>query len=279
MRYVSGHNAFKPELRKAILEKRSSMILTQPIGYCQCGCGEATPLSRNNSLKHGWLKGEPTFYLLGHSNRRHPHPRIAPKPIDSTCLKYPRDFCQCGCGERAPVAKRRIISLGFIVEKGEPIPYKLGHRSRGKYLPTQSERQCTKCGQMKPANEFDLVASKRRLQSHCKSCKAERYSIWQKNNPDNHRRRDLHSKLRAHGVSPEQYAEMVNLQNNLCSICNSPETRTRKDGSLCPLSIDHCHKTNRIRKLLCRRCNVAIGLFNDDIEWMEKALAYLKENS
>jgi hypothetical protein len=44
------------------------------------------------------------------------------------------------------------------------------------------------------------------------------------------------------------------------------------------LSVDHCHKTQRVRGLLCRRCNAAIGLLSDDISRVEAALNYLKEN-
>jgi len=36
-------------------------------GYCQCGCGKKTKISDQTIVKRGWVKGEPRFYLLGHS--------------------------------------------------------------------------------------------------------------------------------------------------------------------------------------------------------------------
>lgn len=35
-------------------------------GYCQCGCGQKTPLSKNTSKARGLVKGQPTRFILGH---------------------------------------------------------------------------------------------------------------------------------------------------------------------------------------------------------------------
>ena len=43
-----------------------------------------------------------------------------------------------------------------------------------------------------------------------------------------------------------------------------------------PAHIDHNHKTGVIRGVLCRNCNSALGLFQDDTEILEKAIRYLK---
>jgi len=45
------------------------------------------------------------------------------------------------------------------------------------------------------------------------------------------------------------------------------------------LHVDHDHRTYRIRGLLHRSCNAALGVFGDTIEGLEKAIKYLKENS
>lgn len=66
------------------------------------------------------------------------------------------------------------------------------------------------------------------------------------------------------------YEALLKKQNNGCAICGEkPEKR--------PLSVDHCHKTGRIRGLLCQKHNVAIGLFNEDPILFDAAKQYLEQ--
>jgi hypothetical protein len=42
------------------------------------------------------------------------------------------------------------------------------------------------------------------------------------------------------------------------------------------LDVDHCHRTGKIRGLLCNSCNQGLGLFKDDEKIMKQAADYLK---
>lgn len=55
-------------------------------------------------------------------------------------------------------------------------------------------------------------------------------------------------------------------QKGKCAICKIDMT------SLC---IDHCHKTNKIRGLLCNPCNLGLGNFKDNPKYLKKAIKYL----
>jgi hypothetical protein len=44
------------------------------------------------------------------------------------------------------------------------------------------------------------------------------------------------------------------------------------------LAIDHCHKTGKIRGLLCKNCNQGLGQFKDNIDLLLSAAKYLYEN-
>ncbi len=79
-------------------------------------------------------------------------------------------------------------------------------------------------------------------------------------------------KLEQHGMTLEDYEIMERNQNGLCAICHKPETHRRNSR----LSIDHNHTTNRIRGLLCSRCNKCIGMLEDNIQYLENAIEYLK---
>jgi hypothetical protein len=61
---------------------------------------------------------------------------------------------------------------------------------------------------------------------------------------------------------------MILSQNNLCAICNNPSKNKA-------LAIDHNHKTGEVRGLLCHHCNLAIGLFKEDIDVFTSAIKYL----
>jgi len=105
---------------------------------------------------------------------------------------------------------------------------------------------------------------------------ALRNSIWQKEyeskNPHKKQRRYFLTKVANIGVvlSFEEYKNMTINQNGLCAICGNTDNGRE-------LSIDHCHKTNKVRGLLCKKCNSAIGFLSDDIGLLEKAIMYLKK--
>ncbi len=81
--------------------------------------------------------------------------------------------------------------------------------------------------------------------------------------------------LRIHGgikITREWYDEKFKSQNGLCGICEKPDL-TRK------LSVDHNHETKKLRDLLCRRCNLAIGQFFDSPYLLRKAADYLDSHA
>jgi hypothetical protein len=42
------------------------------------------------------------------------------------------------------------------------------------------------------------------------------------------------------------------------------------------LRVDHCHKSNKIRGLLCHKCNTLLGGFHDCVEDLRRAIVYLQ---
>ena len=74
-----------------------------------------------------------------------------------------------------------------------------------------------------------------------------------------------------YNIEIEQYNKLLQEQNNKCKICEQIETEY---GKLC---VDHCHKTQKIRGLLCKKCNSGIGLLGDSINILEKATKYLRD--
>jgi len=67
----------------------------------------------------------------------------------------------------------------------------------------------------------------------------------------------------------EEFRMMLSNQNNSCCIC---EEVFIDDKSA---HVDHCHKTNQVRGLLCSKCNHGLGLFKDDVGILKNAINYL----
>ena len=80
---------------------------------------------------------------------------------------------------------------------------------------------------------------------------------YREKNVDAERARHL---MREYGLTIEEYNAMSVQQGSVCAICKQPETQERK-GVKYRLAVDHCHKTNKIRGLLCFKCNSAMGSF------------------
>jgi hypothetical protein len=94
---------------------------------------------------------------------------------------------------------------------------------------------------------------------------------WRERNPENAKKRNRDSEYRRkYGISLEQYDEMLKAQQGVCAIC-----ATSCDTGM-NLAVDHCHVTNKVRGLLCKNCNTAIGLLKEDVENMNKAINYIK---
>ena len=67
-------------------------------------------------------------------------------------------------------------------------------------------------------------------------------------------------------LTKEQFNEMLDAQKGLCLICPNPAS-----------VVDHDHTTLKVRGLLCSKCNLGIGYFQDNPELLIKASEYLKE--
>jgi hypothetical protein len=79
------------------------------------------------------------------------------------------------------------------------------------------------------------------------------------------------SKMRSlYGISEEIYNEMVFSQCGLCAICG--------ESPVGPLVVDHDHDTGAVRGLLCSKCNLGLGHFEDSEDAMTNAISYLRES-
>lgn len=91
-------------------------------------------------------------------------------------------------------------------------------------------------------------------------------------------RRDKQANLADYGLSLDRFDAMNESQKSLCAICDGPQI-DYLNGKLKTLAVDHDPKLTKklgVRMLLCSKCNRALGLFQDDAEVLENAVAYLQ---
>ena len=146
-------------------------------------------------------------------------------------------------------------------------------------LPT---KRCKICKQQLPLDSFYLLLKKTGRSyrnSYCKDCgnkKRRQYKQSPRPGQNYIRQRNLKS----YGLTVDQYDEMLTAQGGVCAICNLPETHVSSfTKKIRRLSIDHDHKTGKIRGLLCSSCNRAIGLLGDDAERIKAVLTYLEKST
>ena len=89
---------------------------------------------------------------------------------------------------------------------------------------------------------------------------------WLAKHPEQKVRNSWRGHLRrTYGITIEEYEAVVAAQGGVCSICGRPPKKVR-------LSLDHDHKTGRMRGLLCVPCNRALGFVENHWEGIHEYL-------
>ncbi len=147
------------------------------------------------------------------------------------------------------------------------------------------EKFCPGCKQVKPNASFAwAVRAKNKLQPRCRSCKSERDRLdyqdpefremkraasreWGRKYPE---RAAAKRRKWIFGLDAEQYERLLQQQDGVCGSCGQPSVKR--------LGVDHDHESHVVRGLLCNNCNLGIGMLGDNIEGLERALAYLRRH-
>jgi hypothetical protein len=145
-------------------------------------------------------------------------------------------------------------------------------------------KTCKYCGVERDISEFYKSTRHTGGYLHkCKPCSREYNRRRYKEDPERHKRiqRRHHQNnpyakrktllMYKYGITLEEYNRLKEQQGNLCAICGIDGSTIDRE-----FDVDHSHKTGEVRGLLCSKCNKGLGLFNDDINLLEKSINYLK---
>ena len=145
----------------------------------------------------------------------------------------------------------------------------------------KSRKRCGSCKKVKRSDCFwrNRTADDG-LQSRCIDCQQEErdagylkaYHRRRKRlNPSIHR----HGVVRRYGITLDEYDRLFKKQKGCCAICRRPQRMKRRGRRFKSLSVDHNHKTKRVRGLLCSGCNARLASLENK-KWIRRALAYLR---
>lgn len=133
------------------------------------------------------------------------------------------------------------------------------------------ERICVRCGERKPFEEMVQQSTcEAGVANRCRECDRKRQNERNRKNPQLGRDRARRFALSQFGLTVEDYDAMLEYQGGVCAICKGECNSGRR------LAVDHCHKTGNVRGLLCGRCNLSIGKFEDNIDFLKTAISYLE---
>ena len=158
-------------------------------------------------------------------------------------------------------------------------------------------KTCSKCKQAKPITEFYHRKPGNTLHSACKMCEREmakdwylrntdkaksKYREWRKDNPDavkeyrskNRAKAYQQELMRKYNVDSDWFEQQIKRQDGKCECCGKQFEIGNKHTTP---HLDHCHKTQQVRGILCNRCNSVLGLCEDDADLLASLERYLRK--
>jgi hypothetical protein len=113
-------------------------------------------------------------------------------------------------------------------------------------------------------------------QSHCRTCARQwhherpeyvqrKNAEWKASNPTY--ARDWQRKKK-YGLTSDEIEQLRVAQKHCCAGCDAPLASKVE-------CIDHCHSTGKVRGILCRECNIILGMASDNAPTLQRLARYL----
>ena len=119
-----------------------------------------------------------------------------------------------------------------------------------------NKKLCSSCKEYKELSQYFKYSN--RYHSCCKSCSSIKSNLYHKSV----------YRYSRYGIEESIYLKILNDQEKKCAICKMKVKN---------FHIDHDHKTNKVRGLLCGNCNKALGLFKENTNTMNNAIIYINK--
>lgn len=148
-------------------------------------------------------------------------------------------------------------------------------------------KRCTNCNKNKTIKDFYLRNKEKGwLSSWCKNCVKQHVLSFQKTPKQRTRIKKYWHTVKGkkikqsanrkylYGINKETFEKLLKESKGCCMICSSKKKGIGKGKNY--LQIDHCHKTKKVRGILCSSCNLLLGQAKDKVDILKKAIVYLE---
>jgi len=142
----------------------------------------------------------------------------------------------------------------------------------------RTHKKCSKCGEEKPIiTDFYTNNWKGRktptISSMCRGCHNEKHrkQYHAENVEERQKRKKWQRKghlFRKYGLTVKEFSAMILEQKNKCKICKCEMEDPQ---------VDHNHSTGELRGLLCRPCNLSLGLLKEDPKVLYNMISYIND--
>lgn len=160
-----------------------------------------------------------------------------------------------------------------------------------------NSKQCSKCKKQLPISGFYMRSGGKLHHSACKICERAMAKDWYERNKDkatakvrdwrernadavkqyrseNRRKHYLQEVVRKYDVDPAWFDEQMQKQGGSCACCRRDFAWGKKQTTP---HVDHCHESQKVRGILCNRCNTVLGLCQDDKNLLSALARYVSE--
>ena len=163
------------------------------------------------------------------------------------------------------------IASSFISTESLALFINKGMGCKQKVINAKYRRAMLRTGQKYDGNPCQKCGSTLRLVSNrkCIRCEQERVRL----SPRHKVYMAQYQRKWKYGITQSAYDDLLSEQERKCAICSRLLDSSSRDNTAC---VDHNHSTGKVRGLLCRPCNQAIGNFQDNPELCRIGAKYLE---
>jgi hypothetical protein len=132
--------------------------------------------------------------------------------------------------------------------------------------------KCSSCYNRDSSRAWRKKNPEKKRENDRRWSRENKNKLWKHRHPEKYKVSARRTWIKQYGLTLEDYDALLLEQSGVCAICQEPPSPTRR------LAVDHDHKTNAVRGLLCTRCNGWVVPVAEHWEQLfERAQRYLRE--